>query len=144
VLDRETLGLIWAGEITQWNDSRIQALNPPAVNAKLPGADITLGYSINNVLSFAEVFKVALSSFSDVFRAALASADGSFALMPPALAGRATEAGTTSANRTTWVQVHAERVCFRARMPHKANHVVCGVCVVCVCVVCGVCVVCIV
>ena len=109
MLDRETLGLVWAGVITQWNDSRIRALNPPAVNAKLPAADITLGYT-DYSFSFAAVFKVALSSFSDVFRTALASANGSFALMPPALAGRAIDAGTTSAGRATWVQVHAGRV----------------------------------
>ena len=109
MLDRETLGLVWAGVITQWNDSRIQALNPPAVNAKLPAANITLGYT-DYSFSFAELFKVALSSFSDVFRVELASANGSFALMPPALAGRAIDAGTTSAGRATWAQVYTRDV----------------------------------
>ena len=104
MLDRETLGLVWAGQITQWNDSRIRALNPPTVNAKLPAADITLGYT-DYSLSFAEVFKVALSSFSATFRTALAAANDSYALLPPALAGHATDAGRTTTLRVAWLKV---------------------------------------
>ncbi len=105
MLSRETVGLIWAGEITMWNDARIQALNPPAVSAKLPAATITLGYNIANALSFAEVFKVALSSFSATFRTALAAANNSYALLPPALAGHATDAGRTTTLRVAWLKV---------------------------------------
>jgi hypothetical protein len=72
----------------------------------LPAATITLGYNIANALSFAEVFKVALSSFSSTFRTALAAANDSYALMPPALAGHATDAGGTTALRVAWLKVH--------------------------------------
>jgi hypothetical protein len=71
----------------------------------LPAATITLRYNINTALSFAEVFKVALSSFSATFRTALAAANGSYALMPPALAGHAAEAGRTGALRVVWLKV---------------------------------------
>jgi ABC-type phosphate transport system substrate-binding protein len=103
VLDRETLGAIWAGDITMWNDQRIRDLNPPEVAAKLPAATITLGYNANSRFSVAEVFKVALSSFSERFRTALAAANDSFALMPPALAGNAFEAGKTAV-RGAWLK----------------------------------------
>ncbi|ELR24201.1 serine/threonine protein kinase [Acanthamoeba castellanii str. Neff] len=92
VLDRSTLGAIWAGAITTWDDQRIKDLNPPAVAAILPAANIALGYTSSNQVSFAQVFKVAMSSFSDTFRTALAAANDSFARMPPALAGHAFEA----------------------------------------------------
>lgn len=86
-----------------WNDTRIKTLNP-TIASKLPAAPISLAYNINNAFSLAEGFKVAVSSFSSVFRTALAAANNSFDLMPPALAGRAVEAGE-SKNRTAWVLV---------------------------------------
>ena len=101
VLDGETLGLIWAGEITQWNDSRIQDLNGPA---PLPNSTILLGYNENNRLSSAQVFKEALSRFSPTFREALAAANGSFAGLPPALAGNAFEVGEEAYQRLNWLQ----------------------------------------
>jgi ABC-type phosphate transport system substrate-binding protein len=109
VLDRETLGLIWTGEITQWNDQRIKDLNAPALAAKLPSAVITLGYKVDSTITVAEVFKRALSSFSVEFRTALAAANDSFDLMPPALAGHAVDAGNSGA-RARWAQVRAESV----------------------------------
>jgi ABC-type phosphate transport system substrate-binding protein len=111
VLDRSTLGAIWAGAITTWDDQRIKDLNPPAVAAVLPAANIALGYTSSNQVSFAQVFKVAMSSFSDTFRTALAAANDSFARMPPALAGHAFEAGTTSRERVAWLKVFTASRC---------------------------------
>jgi ABC-type phosphate transport system substrate-binding protein len=41
-LDGATLARIWHGEITQWNDTAIAALNPLVT---LPGASISMSYS---------------------------------------------------------------------------------------------------
>jgi len=104
VLDRNVLGAIWAGDITMWNDQRIKDLNTAGLAAKLPAANIVLGYNVNSKLSFAAVFKAALSSFSDSFRTALAAANDSYALMPPALAGHAFEAGPKASDRMAWLK----------------------------------------
>jgi ABC-type phosphate transport system substrate-binding protein len=111
ILDRETLGLIWAGEITQWNDQRIKDLNPAEISALLPAADIITGYNVNNKFSVSEVFKVALASFSSTYNALLKAANDSYALMPPALAGTGVEAGITNA-RVAWVQAGMNRMTF--------------------------------
>jgi hypothetical protein len=103
-----------------WNDTRIKTLNP-TIASKLPAAPISLAYNINNAFSLAEGFKVAVSSFSSVFRTALAAANNSFDLMPPALAGRAVEAGE-SKNRTAWVLV---------RLPCCALRLFCCCCCCC-------------
>jgi hypothetical protein len=106
VIDGETLGAIWAGDITMWNDQRIRDLNSPDVAAKLPAATITLGYEASVNISQTQVFVAAMSSFSERFRTAMAAANGSMALLPPALAGNAFQAGKTSKQRVAWLQVH--------------------------------------
>jgi hypothetical protein len=108
VLDRETLGLIWAGEITQWNDQRIKDLNTEAVSSNLPAAAIYLTYGDDHELSMSGVYKAALSSFSDTFRSTLEAANNSFALLPPALDGRLTET-STSFDRAYWILVREPR-----------------------------------
>lgn len=102
-MTRELLGLIWSGNVTQWNDERILELNPHLV---LPGENITLGYSENGVYSISEVVKRALSSFSSDFSRLLIEANNSFALMPPGQRGTAMSAGTTGSENVAWLKVH--------------------------------------
>jgi ABC-type phosphate transport system substrate-binding protein len=102
VIERETLGLIWSGNITKWNDGRIQNRN---LGITLPDEFITIGYEDSDVLTITEVVKRALESFSEEFRTALAAADRLFAQMPPALSSRALRAGDTTAQRISWLKV---------------------------------------
>jgi hypothetical protein len=104
VVDRETLGLIWAGNISMWNDQRIKDLNP-TIAEKLPAAPIIIGYSENTVISLVEVLKLTLESFSPDFKAALAEANRTWAGMPPAQRGTAVSAGTSTVLRLAWLQV---------------------------------------
>lgn len=104
ILDRETVGRIFAGNISTWDDQAIQDLNP-LLAGKLPPLNITIGYSDNAGISVPEVFKQALVSFSPVFSAALDAAGGLFSAMPPALRGTGFSAGTSSTNRLTWLKV---------------------------------------
>jgi hypothetical protein len=102
VIERETLGLIWSGNITKWNDGRIQSSN---LGITLPDEFITIGYEDSDVLTITEVVKRALESFSEEFRTALAAAGRLFAQMPPALSSRALRAGETTAQRINWLKV---------------------------------------
>ncbi len=104
IFDRETLGLVWAGNITTWNHQRIQDLNPD-VAAQLPSADIVLGYNDDFVLSVTEVLKLALESYSADFKTVFAAANRTFANM--AYDGRGEEVGISNALRLSWVQVPA-------------------------------------
>jgi ABC-type phosphate transport system substrate-binding protein len=105
ILDRETLGLIWSGNITKWSDQRIKATNPVEVANKLPDDNITIGYNDNDVLTIVEVVKRALESFSEDFRTALAAANRTFSLMSPTLCGHALDAGASTALRLSWLNV---------------------------------------
>ena len=100
-MDRETLGLIWAGNITHWNDQRLKNLNP-AIASKLPNATILIGYNENGVISVIEVLKLALESFSVEFKTALAAANRTWAGMPPA---QRVSAGSSTAARLNWLKV---------------------------------------
>ena len=102
IFDRETLGLVWAGNITTWNHQRIQDLNPD-VAAQLPSADIVLGYNDDFILSVTEVLKLALESYSADFKTVFAAANRTFANM--AYGGRGEEVGISNALRLSWVQV---------------------------------------
>ncbi len=86
ILDGETLGLIFAGAITTWDDPAIQDLNP---NATLPHANITTIVSPGQLIGTSDVFKRALSLFSSYFETELANAGNDFANMKPAQTGRA-------------------------------------------------------
>lgn len=103
-MDRDTLGLIWAGNITRWNDQRIKDLNQ-AIAALLPDADIIIGYNENNVYSLTEVAKRILEHFSSDFATLFAAANRSFAAMPPALRGTSELAGVSTAERIQWLSV---------------------------------------
>jgi ABC-type phosphate transport system substrate-binding protein len=104
VVDRETLGLIWAGNISMWNDQRIKDLNPAVAN-KLPATPIIIGYSENSAISLVEVLKLALESFSPEFKELLAQANRTWAAMPPAQRGTALSAGSSTALRLSWLKV---------------------------------------
>jgi hypothetical protein len=108
ILDRDTVGRIFAGDISTWDDQAIQDLNPLLVG-KLPPLNITIGYSDNAGISVPEVFKRALVSFSPLFSDALDAAGGLFSAMPPALRGTGFSAGTSSTNRLTWLKVHTSQ-----------------------------------
>jgi hypothetical protein len=105
VVDRATLAQIWMGNITMWNDSRIQALNT-AIAHKLPAAPIIIGYLEGaEDVSVIAVFKAALCSFSAEFQMALAAAHNTFANMVPAQRGMAIPVGVTAASRIDFLTV---------------------------------------
>jgi hypothetical protein len=101
VVDRETMGLIWLGNVTRWNDQRLKTLNPTIAN-KLPDAPITIGISENLAISLVEVLKLALESFSPEFKVALAAANRTWAGMPPA---QRVSAGSSTSLRLSWLKV---------------------------------------
>ncbi|ELR22246.1 protein kinase domain containing protein [Acanthamoeba castellanii str. Neff] len=111
ILDRDTVGRIFAGNISMWDDQAIQDLNPLLVG-KLPPLNITIGYSDNAGISVPEVFKRALVSFSPLFSDALDAAGGLFSAMPPALRGTGFSAGTSSTNRLTWLKARTNAITF--------------------------------
>jgi hypothetical protein len=105
VLDRETIGLIWAGSIVAWDHPRIKALNPTLAD-KLPAEPILLGYcDTNSSLSSVEIFKRALEGFSPEFKSAFAAANRTFGLLPPALTGTAVNTSTSAASRIAFLKV---------------------------------------
>jgi hypothetical protein len=104
IFDRETLGLVWAGNITKWNDDRIKALNPDIQN-KLPDQYIILGYNDNFVLSVTQILKLALQSYSEDFTRAFLAANSTLAGMPFVLAGHGEVVGGSNTLRLAWVQV---------------------------------------
>ncbi len=101
VVDRETLGLIWLGNVTHWNDQRLKNLNPTIAN-KLPNTTIVIGINENSAISLVEVLKLALESFSVEFKTALAAANRLWAGMPPA---QRVSAGSSTAARLNWLKV---------------------------------------
>ncbi|ELR15997.1 phosphate ABC transporter, phosphatebinding protein PstS, putative [Acanthamoeba castellanii str. Neff] len=102
-LDRETLGRIWSGSISSWNDSAIQQLNP-LLAARLPNRPIQLGLVDDSALSVSQIAKIGLSSFSAEFAGALAAANNTFALMAPLFGGRATVLSTNTSARTNFLK----------------------------------------
>jgi hypothetical protein len=106
VVDRETLGLIWSGNVSHWNDQRLKDLNP-AIAGKLPNASILIGYNENGVISLPEVLKLAFESFSADFKAALAAGNRTWAGLPPAQRGTAEAAGGSTPARLQWLAVRA-------------------------------------
>jgi len=73
VLDGATLGAIWSGNITSWNDPAISFLNP---NLTLPSASIALAFSPNSV-DITELFIEGLSAMNPAFGAMISHAGGS-------------------------------------------------------------------
>lgn len=102
VFDRATLAAIWAGNVTTWNHPAIAALNQ-AVAARLPSANITLGYIDDFYLSAAEVVKLSLESFSPAFAAEFARHNRTFGLLPFVAEGRGRVLSDSSPDRVAWV-----------------------------------------
>jgi hypothetical protein len=93
------------GNVSQWNDERILALNP-ALRSKLPARAIIVGYTDTNTsVSAVEVWKQSLESFSDNFRTMFREANRTFALMPPALRGTGLPVATDRDSRIQWIKV---------------------------------------
>lgn len=103
-MNRETLALIWAGNISKWNDPFIANLNPELAPS-LPNTDIILGYNKDDIYSLTEVFKLCLESFSPDFATLFSSVNRSFDGLPPAQRGTAEDAGISTAERILWLQV---------------------------------------
>jgi hypothetical protein len=120
-IDRETLGLIWAGNVSVWNDQRIKDLNP-GLASSLPNTNITLGYNNNIAYSSTEVVKRSLESFSPDFARLFAAAGRDFADMPPALRGTAESAGVSTAEREVWLGVHSPQRDRASQYTHTRTH----------------------
>jgi hypothetical protein len=114
-LDRETLALIWAGNVSSWNDERIQKLNPD-IASKLPNQAIVLGYNDNFVLSVTELLKLALESYSSDFASAFAAANRTFGNMPWVSQGRGEVVGGSNTLRLAWVKVSQGVACEASLM----------------------------
>jgi hypothetical protein len=110
ILDGETLGRIWTGNVTHWDDPAIASLN---VEVDLPHQPIILCYGSQgsdnvSLESITETFKRGMSVLSARFAEELARLNGSFTQMAPFAEGR----GFTDTNSTTrlaFVQVRAAR-----------------------------------
>jgi hypothetical protein len=105
VLDRDTVARIYMGNVSYWNDERIQALNPDLA-AKLPARLITIGYVDHDetIASAVEVLKETLESFSVEFERMFLAANRTFSHMPPALRGTALPVPPPTACRVNWIQ----------------------------------------
>ncbi|AVL95162.1 putative serine/threonine protein kinase receptor [Moumouvirus australiensis] len=103
VLDRQTLGKIWTGEITKWNHNDILALNPDLVGI-LPDRDIIIGYNDDGNVSVSGIFQSALSSFYDKFATDFANAGNLFRNMSFANESRCVNIGPSGAERFDWIK----------------------------------------
>jgi hypothetical protein len=109
------------GNITQWNDERIMALNPE-LQAKLPARPIVVGYTdMNSAASATEVWKQALESFSSEFRDMFREANRTFALMPPALRGSGLPVPIDREGRIEWIKVRCSTSLHREHERHHTH-----------------------
>ncbi len=111
ILDGETLGLIFAGAITTWDDPAIQDLNP---NVTLPHANITTIASPGQLIGTTDVFKRALSLFSPYFETELANAGNDFANMKPAQTGRGVLQPNTASRISSLKVKKKKKLCNRS------------------------------
>jgi hypothetical protein len=104
--DGETLGRIWAGNITHWDDETITALNPQTDGTNLPHERIVLCYSASPVESVSETFKRGMGVLSPLFESELQAANKSLnqLLLPLAYEGLAFNV-TNSTTRISCAQV---------------------------------------
>ncbi|AGO82793.1 Serine/threonine protein kinase [Pandoravirus dulcis] len=102
VFDRATLAAIWAGNVSTWNHPAIAALNQE-IAARLPSANITLGYIDDFYLSAAEVVKLSLESFSPAFAVEFVRHNRTFGLLPFVAQGRGRVLSDSSPDRVAWV-----------------------------------------
>jgi serine/threonine protein kinase/ABC-type phosphate transport system substrate-binding protein len=101
VLDGDTLGRIWSGNITNWSDQSLVDLNP---NATLPDAEIMLCYGDPSIESISMEFLRGLRLLSPEFDSVLTAANGNMSLLPPMLDGRGVFIGTNSTGRINCTQ----------------------------------------
>jgi ABC-type phosphate transport system substrate-binding protein len=122
-LDRDTLARIYTGDVSYWNDERIQALNPE-VAGKLPARPIIISFAESNTTASAsEVFKQALESFSLDFKRAFRAANRDLALMPPSLRGTAVALPPDIQTRINWIKVHTSSR-TSLPLPHPAFRII--------------------
>jgi ABC-type phosphate transport system substrate-binding protein len=131
VLDGETLGRIWTGNITHWDDPAIASRNGVV---DLPHQPIILCYGspgiadfflVNNISfptseSVSETFKRGMSELSSRFAGELARLNGSFTNMAPFAEGRGFT-GSNSTTRLAFVRVRCSRLVSIVRLYQLAN-----------------------
>jgi ABC-type phosphate transport system substrate-binding protein len=103
VFDAETMGRIWSGDNTKWNDSAIASLNED-IDTPLPGDDIILCWGSTTEESITQTFKRGLRAMSPEFDAALTAANDDLGSLPPILAGRGIAIATNSSGRINCTQ----------------------------------------
>jgi phosphate transport system substrate-binding protein len=101
VFDAKTMGRIWSGDITNWNDSAIASLNE---DTPLPSDDIILCWGSTTEESITQTFKRGLRAMSPEFDAALTAANDDLGSLPPILAGRGVAVATNSSGRINCTQ----------------------------------------
>jgi hypothetical protein len=117
VFNAETMGRIWSGDITKWNDSAIASLNED-IGTPLPGDDILLCWGSSEEESVTQTFKRGLRAMSPEFDAALTAANDDLGSLPPILAGRGFAIATNSTGRINCTQVPIGRLTHARKHPY--------------------------
>jgi hypothetical protein len=120
VFNAETMGRIWSGDITKWNDSAIASLNED-IGTPLPGDDILLCWGSSEEESVTQTFKRGMRAMSPEFDAALTAANDDLGSLPPILAGRGFAIATNSSGRINCTQVPIGRL-THARKQTPSRH----------------------
>jgi hypothetical protein len=104
------LARIYLGEVTSWRDPAIIYLNQ-GLQAKLPDANISMGFVGYDPTQVTDFFARALSNFSGDFAAAYSQAGSSFSALPPFAEGRAFNL-TNSTGVVQFLKVGSPRIIF--------------------------------
>ncbi|AQN68650.1 protein tyrosine kinase (PTK) family protein [Saudi moumouvirus] len=102
VVDRQTLGKIWTGDIKKWNHDDIIALNPD-LEGILPDKEIILGYNDDGNVSVSGILQSALSSFYAKFATDFNNAGKLFRNMSFANESRCVSIGPSAIERFEWI-----------------------------------------
>lgn len=113
IFDGETLGRIWTGNITHWDDPAILGLNPFDDGTILPHELIVLCYGSSDNETITQTFKRGMRALSPLFAEQLDLVDD-FSGLPPFDQGRGFSA-TNSTTRIRFVQVSPRRFSYDCR-----------------------------
>lgn len=121
MFDVATLGRIWSGNITHWDDDAIANLNE---NITLPHQPITLCYGARETESISVTFKQVMKERSSEFDEALRAANNSMALLPPMLAGRGIAVTTNTTGRISCMQMNSGSLTYTDLATARSRDVV--------------------
>jgi ABC-type phosphate transport system substrate-binding protein len=114
VLDGPTLGSIWFGTITWWNDSAIATLNP---GATLPNERILLASANDTYGGISYTFSRALCAWSSDFTAVWDSANVNWTRVA-GIADHLTDTNAAGSNQPTYVKARIPFLPLTTTCPH--------------------------